>query len=304
MSEKQLAPADEASATTGTNGYYVSNIHGQPGNPATGSTPAYTETDNNPLPQLVFDDALPEVVKPAIQPDHAGEDFSSRPIPVDSGSEEQAPSPDAAKPTWYKRKSMMIIAIASIVAVVVILAVLFGTLAGLGLFRNDQASPTGQDQIPTSTSSLGPTATTTSQASSSAGTPLSTSSPATITSSSDPAATHVPQCVQDSNYMRNISLVTGNVDKHGLGWTLPSAKSREDCCTICYVKTATGCNMWVWDGDNGVTPCTIVMAYFGDKRDGLCPYGHTNETAFTIKGGGLGIGSAGPCGDPGMEVSS
>lgn len=135
-------------ATPVTNGHYMPYVppaSRQPENPDNGTpsmyghAPVYSEVDNNPLPQIVFGDAPPEVVKPPsdIRPDAAREDFVSRdnqPIPVhnDDGGEETKPVERA----WYKGKRVTMLAISGIV-IIGILAVVFGTLGGLGVFTNN-----------------------------------------------------------------------------------------------------------------------------------------------------------------------
>lgn len=187
--EKEIVAADGHHATPITNGQYVPNIHGQPDNPARGSNGEalpYTEIDNNPLPQLVFGDAMPEVVKPsaAVYPDAVREDFVSGPIPVENRGEEENRNSSAGGP-WYKRKSATVLATIGLVAVVGILAVLFGTLGGLGVFDNNRSSSASTAPDPTqnlsSSSSLGAAAPTGSTASSSPTTsPLTTSSSSTV----------------------------------------------------------------------------------------------------------------------------
>jgi len=106
-----------------------------------------------------------------------------------------------------------------------------------------------------------------------------------------------------STYARNISFVTGVVDYHGTGYSLPKADRLEDCCGICFQGTPAGCNLWVWNPrDNPLVPCTIVMGYFGADHDKQCPYGHTNSSAFAIQAKGNGTGWSGPCGDWGFLV--
>jgi hypothetical protein len=326
-SEKEIVPPDEHHATPLTHGHYVPETHGQPENPARvsfGQVQAYSEIDSNPLPQLVFGDAMPEVVKPspAVCPDAVREDFVSDPIPVEKSGEEPRRKSTKASP-WYKRKSVTVLAIIAIVAIVGIFAVLFGTLGGLGVFRNNRSisssTPSNQTQNPSSTSSLGAATATGSPASSSS----TTSSASSASSSSavsqlmslrtlvltpslqsaSPSATLLPQCTDYSKYIQNISFVTGTVGVHGVGFTLPKANSQEQCCGICFTDTPTGCNIWVWDPkDNPTVPCTIIMGWFGDNKDSQCPYGHTNSTAFAIQAHGSGIGYSGPCGNGGYII--
>ena len=147
---------------------------------ASGNVPAYTEIDSNPLPQIVFGDAMPEVVKPApaVQPDADRRDFIGDPIPVQD-SHEQSESQSSPRVPWYKRKSAVILAV-SIVAIVGILAALFGTLGGLGVLSNNRgvSSPAATGQAPNSTSTSSPvtgTPTTSVESSASAGSSVSSS---------------------------------------------------------------------------------------------------------------------------------
>ncbi|OIW30800.1 hypothetical protein CONLIGDRAFT_642855 [Coniochaeta ligniaria NRRL 30616] len=305
-SEKETAPTYQHPATPAPSGYYMPRTHGEPHHPAGGSAgqvPAYNEIDDNPLPQLVLGDAMPEVFKtsPAVYPDAVREDFVSGPIPVGGGGEEQQ-SNSAAEDPWYKRHTVL--AVIGTVAVVAILAILFGTLGGLGVFTNNRNSSTSASsdpaQNPSSTSSLSTAAPTSSPASSTTSVAATLSS----TSSATPPTLQPPhQCTDTSKFIQNISFVVGNGDRHGLGWTLPKASSQAECCTICYFNTLAGCDIWVWSPyDHPTVPCTIVMGYLGGAPDSKCQYGYPNSTAFTIQLNGTGVGSSGPCGSGGLIV--
>lgn len=324
---------------------YVPGPQAQPDRqPPSGShsqTPAYSEIDSNPLPQLSFGDAIPEVVKstPAVSPDAVREDFVSEPIPGD----EQDPEPQrdsTKKAPWYKRKSVALLATIGTVAIIGILAVLFGTLGGLGVFTdNDRStasasSATSAGRSSTSTSSVGtPTSAVGPPLSASGSTPSATASsgsPSTVSTSPYPSqisstshflpltadrpshplpqststsSTFLPQCTEYSKYYHNASFVTGNVDMHGVGYALPAAQSQEQCCGFCWDNTPLGCNLWMWDPDHAPVPCTLLMGYDGPRPDSQCPYGHTNATAFTVQDNGNGTWYAGPCGAGGTVVS-
>ncbi|KAB5547146.1 hypothetical protein GE09DRAFT_1288826 [Coniochaeta sp. 2T2.1] len=303
-------PQHPASPADGNGPYlpYRPNAALPPNRVSSGQTAAYSEIDSNPLPQIVFGNELPEVVKPtpAVAPDAVREYFFHGPIPVTAedtqnirgGAESEKQDTGGAVP-WYRRKSMTICGVVSIVAVVVILAAVFGALGGLGILskhRNTAAST--EPQSTTST----PTQTTSSSASSSStSSTTKTSSPFTST----PTPTILPECKLYSQYIHNISMVHGNVPVHGVGYKLPRADTQEDCCGLCYAEPQ-GCQIWVWDPITHPGPgqCTTVLGWQGDPVDDKCPWGHANSSTFTIQQKGTGIMYNGPCGHGGMIIGT
>lgn len=191
LSGKETVPAADFHTTSTANGRYIPYTPGQtqnPGRSSHNSATAYTEIDDNPLPQLVMGDAVPEVVKPspAVYPDAVREDFVSGPIPVQDpvGNPEHHCPQDGKRP-WYKRK--FVVVTVGVVAIVMILSVVLGTLGGLGVFSNNRNTSSSTSPDPTQTSSSA----TSSTATSAVAPPLSSSSSSATATTRPPSTSAV-----------------------------------------------------------------------------------------------------------------
>jgi hypothetical protein len=180
------------------NGPYLAYQPAGPASGPVGQAPVYSEVDSNPLPQIVFGDALPEVHKitPVIYPDAMRDGFVNSPIPVDLSGQEanmgtvddnnnnnNSTSSSNNHAPWYQKKSLKALSIIAAVCVVGILAILFGTLGGLNVFSGNNRNAAAASSNHTSTASS-VTQTSTASATGSTISSSTTTSSASKTSSS------------------------------------------------------------------------------------------------------------------------
>ncbi|KAK4233446.1 hypothetical protein C8A03DRAFT_19490 [Achaetomium macrosporum] len=280
---------------------------------AFGREPEYTETQQNPPPQVVCfgpESSAQNVLATSRfgGGDGANEgafehDTRSSLRPDIEGNKEPGFNdiPDIEPPElpWYRtisRGRWVAIVICLVGSTAVVLAILgaMNRLSG----NNRSATPTADDSE-TGTQLIAEVTSTSSDSSHSAdetATAINTASTSTsTTTSANPTSTI--DCTNSSTFITPVTWI-------GTDLTYTSHFSQdsdpESCCNSC-LSHDPGCAGWLYNGTTEFTPCTKIVLNGKQRngdgdRDETCPQGYTGKTFFSMGNDGSGsVAGLGPC---------